>query len=274
MKEIESNLVSDIRELSIAAYTPATQIPVAVVPNNHTVKSLEDYQLNPSIIRQSVRLISASSLIAYTKQYSDLRTAIFADKVNTCIVSVLDYHTAATADTAQAPQWGKHRATYDCPFSDEWKEWHSKDKSAMNQTDFGEFLENHIQDIAPISDNYAGPSGTDLLEMVLAFSETRKAEYKSVKRLQDGTLQLSYSDEKSGSGNTKLPEKISLAIAPFHNGEKYQVEARIRYRLRDGQLVLWYELIEPKKIVEHAFTAIVVDLEEQLQDIPVYEGSI
>ncbi|WP_419182137.1 DUF2303 family protein [Klebsiella pneumoniae] len=53
------------------------------------------------------------------------------------------------------------------------------------------------------------------------------------------------------------------------------MDARIRYRLRDGQLVLWYELIEPKKIIEHAFQEIVADMENQLGDeLPIYEGSI
>ena len=145
----------------------------------------------------------------------------------------------------------------------------------MNQIDFAEFLENNIKNVAPVGEGYAGPYGTELLEMVLAFQETRKSEFKSVKRLSDGTCQFQFSDEKSGSGNTKMPEKISLAIAPFHNGAPYQVDARIRYRLRDGQLVLWYELIEPKKVVEHAFQEIVTDMENQLgEELPIYEGSL
>ena len=269
MQDVAINTVREIQELAIAAHTPKTDIPAAVVPNNHSVKSLENLQLQPSLIRQSVNLISASSLVAYVKKFADGRTAIFADKSATRIEAVLDYHSAPTS-----PEWTNHRAVYDCPYSDEWQEWSARDKRPMNQTDFAEFLENHIQDIAPISDDYKGPSGTALLEMVLAFQETRKAEFKSVRRLQDGTFQMSYSDEKSGSGNTSLPEKISLAIAPFHNGAPYQVEARIRYRLKDGGLALWYELIEPKKIIEHAFTEIVIDLETQLENIPVYEGSI
>ncbi|HGM6858975.1 TPA: YfdQ family protein [Serratia rubidaea] len=266
---MQENIVREIQELAIAAHTPETDIPSAVVPGSHSVTSLEHLQLQPSMIRQNVSLLSASSLIAYVKKFSDERTAIFADKSATRIEAVLDYHSASTS-----PAWGEHRAVYDCPYSDEWKEWSARDKRAMNQTDFAEFLENHIQDIAPVSDGYKGPSGSELLDMVLEFQETRKAEFKSVRRLQDGTFQLTYSDEKSGNGNTSIPEKISLAIAPFHNGAPYQVEARIRYRLKDGVLALWYELIEPKKIVEHAFTEIVIDLETQLENIPVYEGSI
>ncbi|WP_273890043.1 YfdQ family protein [Serratia marcescens] len=269
LASLANGSVREIQELALTAFTPKTDIPVAVVPDNHEVQTLEHFQLQPSLIRQAVRLLSASSLIAYVKKFADQRTAIFADKSQTRIEAVLDYHSAA-----YSPEWANHRAVYDCPYSDEWQEWSARDKRAMNQTDFAEFLENHIHDIAPVSDDYKGPSGTALLEMVLAFQETRKAEFKSVRRLQDGTFQMSYSDEKSGSGNTSLPENISLAIAPFHNGVRYQVEARIRYRLKDGGLALWYELIEPKKIVEHAFTEIVVDLENQLENIPVYEGSI
>ncbi|MFZ1875036.1 MAG: DUF2303 family protein [Chania sp.] len=266
---IDNHFVRDICDLAITAHRPDTYIPTAVIPEGHSVVSLEQYRVQPAFIRQKVDLISASSLIAYVKKYQDQRTVIFADKVKTRINAVLDYHSAP-----DCPEWGKHTAVYDCPFSDEWKEWTESNKKGMGQTEFAEFIENHIQNIAPVSDTYSGPSGTELLEMVLVFQETRKSEFKSVRRLQDGTFQMAYTDEKDGGGNASLPEKISLAIAPFHNGNAYQVDARIRYRLRDGQLALWFELIEPKKIIEHAFTEIVVDLENQLQSIPVYEGSI
>ncbi|WP_240431465.1 YfdQ family protein [Pectobacterium parmentieri] len=261
--------MSEIRNLAISAHTPATQIPSIVVPRDHEVVSLERNQLQPSLINQKVNMVAVHSLIAYVSRFSDLRSVIFADNTKTRVVAVLDYHASP-----ESPQWGNHKAVYDCPYSKEWNEWVAGNKSAKGQADFAEFIENHIGDIAPVSDTYVGPAGSSLLEMVLEFQETRQSQFKSVRRLQDGTFQMSYSDEKNGGGNTILPEKISLAIAPFHNGSPYQVDARIRYRLRDGQLVLWYELIEPEKIVEHAFTQIITDLQNALPNVPVYEGSI
>ncbi|KGA40740.1 hypothetical protein KU75_16095 [Pectobacterium odoriferum] len=266
---VDGSAVSEIRNLAIAAHTPNTYIPTAVVPDSHSVESLEDYQLTPSLIRQNVNLISISSLIAYVKKYEDPRTAIFADNTKTKVVAVLDYHKAP-----DLPEWGKHKALYNCPFSKEWLAWATFDGKARSQVDFGEFIENHIGDIAAVSDTYVGPSGVELLEMVLEFQETRTSEFKSVKRLHDGTTQFAYSDEKSGAGNTKLPEKISLAIAPFHNGNTYQVDARFRYRIKEGQLILWYELIDPEKIVEHAFSEIVTELQTAFENVPIYEGSI
>ncbi len=98
----------------------------------------------------------------------------------------------------------------------------------MDQVTFAEFIEQYINCIAPASDSNL-TSGNSLLEMVLAFQETRTSEFKAVTRLNDGTYQMAFSNEKTGSGNTQLPEKIALAISPFHNGTPYQIDARIRY---------------------------------------------
>ncbi|WP_153071630.1 DUF2303 family protein, partial [Escherichia coli] len=110
LASLANGSVREIQELALTAFTPKTDIPVAVVPNDHNVKSLESYQLQPSLIRQAVKLISASSLIAYVKKFSDERTAIFADKTATRIEAVLDYHSAPNS-----AEWANHRAVYDCP---------------------------------------------------------------------------------------------------------------------------------------------------------------
>lgn len=270
MPQVEGSAVQEIRDLAASTLLTKTDTPSILVPEGYEVNSLEHLQLAPTRIRQNVNLISPGSLIAYIQRFRDERSVVFADKTKTRIVAVLDFH-----QSAHIANWGSHKAVYDCPFSDDWKAWAAGDNSKMNQIDFAEFLENNIKNVAPVGEGYAGPSGTELLEMVLAFQETRKSEFKSVKRLQDGTCQFAFSDEKTGSGNTKMPEKISLAISPFHNGAAYQIDARIRYRLRDGQLMLWYELIEPKKVVEHAFQEIVTGMENQLgEELPIYEGSI
>ena len=65
----------------------------------------------------------------------------------------------------------------------------------MDQVTFAEFIEQYIKCIAPASDSNP-TSGTALLEMVLAFQETRTSEFKAVTRLNDGTYQMAFSNEK------------------------------------------------------------------------------
>ncbi len=164
MSQIEGSAVHDIRDLVAATLKTNTDIPSVVVPDGFDIKSLESLQIAPSRIRQNTNLISPSSLIAYIQRFRDTRSVVFADKTKTRIVAVLDFH-----QDADNPHWGMHKAVYDCPFSDEWKAWSAADGNKMNQIDFAEFLENNIQNVAPVGDNYSGPSGTELLEMVLAF---------------------------------------------------------------------------------------------------------
>lgn len=260
--------VKHIADLAVGNSLVKTDIPYALVPRGYEVASLEKYMVDKEQIKQSVMVTSASSLIAYLVRFKDNRSVIFADTDNTRFRGVLDYHL-----DSKSPFKNTHIITYDCPHSEEWKAFTGSDKHKMDQVEFAEFIEQNIKSIAPVSDSNK-TSGNDLLAMVLAFQETRTSEFKSVNRLNDGTYQMAFSNEKSGSGNTQLPEKISLAISPFHNGTPYQIDARFRYRLREGRLTLWYELIEPQKIIEHAYNEILVDLQSQLPDVPVFEGRI
>lgn len=267
---MEQNTVTGIKELALAAYKDVkTDIPFVIVPEDYKVESLEKFREDEEQVKQRVNVTSASSFIAYLTRFKDERSVIFADVKNTIITGRLDYHLDSIT-----PNKNTHCVIYDCPLSDEWKAFTRADKNKFDQIEFAEFVETYISCVAPVSDEYKGPAGSELLAMVLEFQETRTSAFQSVQRLQDGTFQMTFSDEKSGKGNTQLPEKISLALAPFHNGEKYQIDARIRYRLREGRLTLWFELIDPDKIIEHAFNEILVDLENQLPEVPVYEGSI
>lgn len=260
--------VKHIAELAIVNSLVKTDIPYAVVPDNYSVKSLKDFIVDVTQVKQAVTVISPSSLIGYVSRFKDERSVIFADTEKTRFCAVLDYHL-----DGKTPFKNSHVVTYDCPLSDEWKAFSRLDTEKMDQVSFAEFIEQYINCIAPVSDSNQ-TSGNELLEMVLAFQETRTSDFKAVTRLSDGTFQMAFSNEKTGSGNTKLPERISLAISPFHNGTPYQIDARIRYRLREGKLALWYELIDPKKIIEHAYNEIMVDLQNQLPDVPVFEGRI
>ncbi|WP_129543764.1 DUF2303 family protein [Serratia sp. 1D1416] len=260
--------VKHIAELAVANSLIKTDIPYAVVPRGYSVESLKDFTVDEEQVKQHVIVISPSSLIGYVVRFKDERSVIFADTENTRFRAVLDYHL-----NGKTPFKNTHIVTYDCPLSDEWKAFNKYDSERMDQVTFAEFIEQYINCIAVTSDPNK-TSGAELLEMVLAFQETRTSEFKAVTRLNDGTYQMAFSNEKTGSGNTKLPEKISLAISPFHNGNPYQIDARIRYRLREGKLALWFELIEPKKFIEHAYNEILVDLQNQLPDVPVFEGRI
>lgn len=239
-------------------------IPAILKRDDFSIESLEKLSPNPMRIRQHINLKTAQSLIDYVNKFKVNGSAIFADLDSLTIKAVLDYHSSPNE-----AHWGDHTVKYTCPHSKDWKTWTQKDKSAMSQIEFGQFIENNIHCIASEGNVV---SGSELLSMVLAFEETRKSEFKSVQRLNDGTMTLSFTNEKTGGGKTKLPEELVLGIQPFHNGDHYQVKARIRYRLKDGELLLWYELINPEKIIEDAFKSTLENLKTNIPEVDFFEG--
>ncbi len=100
------------------------------------------------------------------------------------------------------------------------------------------------------------PTGAELLEIATKFQVIRKAVFGSAIRLATGEFQFNYSDEND-KGTIEVPEVITLGLAPFHNGESYEVQARLRYRLREGKLAFTFKLINPERVIEDAFNSVV-----------------
>lgn len=260
------NNVKEISQLAINGLSLAnTNIPAVMCHHEFSIKSLEEFQARPARIRQQLSVSSAQSLIDYVNKFKIAGTVIFSNLDKLTIKAIFDYHVQA-----DQPRWGDHVVSYTCPHSKDWKAWTGKDKTAMNQIEFGHFLENQIHCVA--SENEV--SGAELLAMVLAFEETRQSEFKSVQRLQDGTMAFNYTNEKTGGGKARLPEEITLGIQPFHNGDYYKIKARIRYRIKDGELKLWYELINPEKVIEDAFNTTLETLKQQIAEVDFYEGTV
>lgn len=230
--------------------------PVMVLPNEYKIADLEDYLPAPRRIRQKQVFRSIDSFIEYVGRFSTETTVVFADEQQTRLTAVLDYH-----QSPESPSWCSHVATYECPFSKEWQAWISYDGKNIEQSEFAEFLEERAQDVVT-------PTGAELLEIALKFKVIRKACFGSAPRLQTGEFQFQYNEENQ-KGTVELPEDITIGIAPFHNGEKYEVKAR----LREGRLTLSYRLVEPHRFVEHAFRELITKVDSALENVSVYEAA-
>jgi uncharacterized protein YfdQ (DUF2303 family) len=174
--------------------------------------------------------------------------------------------------SAGLPGWGDFKAAYACPLSVEWKRWmaksqHEKErKEGMAQADFMQFLEDNLQDVVR-------PEGALLLTAAHNFEAKKDVSFKSATRLQDGSIAFLYDEkvnEVSQPGKIALPSEFTICIPVFEGGAKYEVDARLRYRVNGGGLVLWYELVKTHKILEHAFNTVLQEVSEGTKDVPIY----
>ncbi|MFV8770806.1 DUF2303 family protein [Yersinia enterocolitica] len=233
--------------------------PLVQVPDGYRVQDLEDYLPAPRRMRQRVVLLSAASFIAYCVRFANTGTTILADSESNSLQAVIDH-----AVNSAEPTWNDHRASYSCELSKAWKIWQKYDGQTLGQEQFAELLEDRAADVV-------NPTGAELLEIATKFQVIRKAIFGSAMRLATGEFQFNYSDENE-KGTIEVPELITLGLAPFHNGESYEVQARLRYRLREGKLTFTFKLVNPERVVEDAFNSIVDKVKEGVSVAHVLDG--
>src|SRR5207237_5067343 len=119
------------------------------------------------------------------------------------------------------------------------------------------------------------PDAADLLEIAQTFYASTKADFRSGTRLSSGEVQFQYVEETQASagrnGELSIPTKFDLRIAPFQGEERCALQALLRYRVREGNLAIGYELVRPDDVERDAMELIAERLRTTIAR--VYLGS-
>lgn len=210
-----------------------------------------------------VRLLDADSFIDYVKRHGSL-----TDSTIWCIADYkqgkVDF-TAIINDHGEEPgkaDWRDHRASFTPEFSEEWARWVGKNKQAFTQAEFASFIEDNLKDIASVEGQ---PTGAQMLEMALTFEANQDMRFKSAIRLQNGGVQMSFVQDDDAQTLQKMQvfDRFSIGFPVFWNGDAYRVDARLRYRVRDGKLAFWFELIRQDKVLEAATQTLIAHIREK-----------
>lgn len=265
-----------IIDAAVAAADPSPITPgglyVAVVPLGHDVKIVDDRDKNdaradtPRRRKGTARLSRAESFIAYVQANKDpvAPPALYADDDGFTVTAVFN------GSGPVLPGWGDDRVVLKMSTTPEWDAWTDRDGAGMSQVQFGEFLEDHKEDVV-------NPDGATLLEMVTTFEALVNVEVTAVTRLANGTRQLSWKETataKAGqAGQAEFPDTFLLGIAPFKGLDPVAIGARLRYRVsRDHVLTLTFILDDTDKVVQEAFDVVLAAVEQDTSLI-AYHGT-
>jgi len=225
--------------------------PFVVVPEGFEVNDLTHMLSAPPQNLGTTMLRDAPSFIGFVNRHKLENTDLYYSLSKMAFLAVFD------GARPGAPAWERHKAKYDCPLSQEWKAWTAGDKVKMDQENFALFIERNLPDIAQ-------PDAADLLEIVTTLQAKKKVNFVSGLRLSNGANEFTYEEQVEGSaakGKLQIPEEITLGIPVFENGQAYAVQAKFRYRIQEGRLAMWYELVRPHVIVQDAMEELRADIE-------------
>lgn len=268
------------------------EIPVALVPRGtdaYELKSvkpfLDEYADAPDRRVGTVHLHTLASLIAHVNRAKDPHSVAFADGVSAqpSITVVYDYHAPGQA-TGQ--RFGKYRAHYAFPVSEEWAAWRSVDGVEMGQARFAAFLDERLYDVAEPTDagvkakDIATKTGREyvtaarLMELAQGLDVHVKHTVKNAVNLSSGEGNLTFAEEHTDGAGAQLrvPRAFLIAVPVFRNGTVYQIPVQIRYRVKDAAVMWTLKLHAPQRAVDDAVTEAAQTLREATE-LPVFEGT-
>lgn len=242
-----------VAELATAAADPTELDPnelySLVLPATDRLElvDLEKHLDRPRRKKGRAAVDDAESFVFYTNAHAeDGRSFVFADRERFAFVSILNGHTLNGAETG----WGDHRAELVLRQTPEWQRWAKHDGSLVTQDVFAELIEEGAGDVVE-------PPAADLRELAQTFQATTSVNFRQATFLDSGARQLTYEetiDARAGSAGTMtVPKSFTLGLRPFEGSEPYKVEARLRFRIRDGKLAIGYSLERPNDVLRAAF---------------------
>lgn len=241
--------------------------PLLVIPSSQKVESLAAY-FPPARIKRAVRLLEAGSFVEYVNRFKTDDTLIFANvsKTGAKFTAMLDYHGAAPA---LQPAYCAHVAEFEAIQTPEWKIWKSADRTQLYQLAFATFLEDN-------AGLFVEPNGAELLELVRSLHGHKNARFNASVRLNNGAYSVCYDEDivvKSSnvttSGELELPPVIKAGMSVFQGADAYEIPARLKTRIEDRRLVLFYETIALHKIVRESILLLVKQIADGTDIIPL-----
>jgi uncharacterized protein YfdQ (DUF2303 family) len=273
MKNLAETLAKEMKAPVEVIAGDSDVIRRLALPPGWTMVEKNDEPLLERPLRKkaTVRLADADSFIDYIARHGEAHDCTIwceadykAGKVG--FTGILNDHGAASFN----PAWRDHRAKFSPEFSEEWLRWIGKNKQTFSQGEFAAFIEDNLKNIASVD---GSPTGAQMLDMALTFEANQDMRFKSAIRLQSGGVSMSFTQDDDLQTVQKMQvfDRFTLGFSVFWNSDAYQVDARLRYRVREGKLTFWFDLIRADKVLESA-TKTLIEHIRQKTAVPFFFG--
>lgn len=231
-------------------------VPFTLQPEGTTVVHLErlDERPRPEHIKASPKFDNSASLVDYFNRFQDVDSTLFADLDSSTVVAILDHH-QDNPDEMEGLNGGAryhdHVATFKAKHSPEWLAWVGMSGKRVSQEAFAIFIEDNAPDVQ-------SPSAASLGQMALNLEAAGSSEFKSSKRLEDGSVHLYYAQEVNGTSNgVPVPKEFKILLRPYIGSEAVAMTAKFRFNKDGGKLTMGLDLMLAEQTKRAAFDSIV-----------------
>lgn len=239
---------------------------VFAVPHGWDLKArdTEELLLAPRAKRGKASFETLQSFVDYLETHAELGSTVVWVKLDP-MTAALSLRAVIDDHSRDVPHWRRHTAEYTPRHSVEWKTWSDANGKARAQGDFAAWIEDQLPDIASVP---GLPTGADMLKLATDFEIRQEMSIKSAVRLQDGGVRLNYvADSDTGTvSQLEVFNRFAIGIPVYWGCDRYQLEAKLRYRAKEGKVVFWFELVRPHRIAEAAANDLIDKLDKLVSE--------
>lgn len=244
----------------VPGYKPAVTAPHLSGPT----KLEPEKQAFPRFLTAAPTFNDVAAFIRYINDFKDDFTRIFFTP-NGHFLAVLDHHMQVNEDRVVAdPRHGDHVAKLSLMHSPEWQAWAGLNEKQMGQQAMAEFVEDNLPDIIE-------PDASVMLDAARGLHATTSATFRQATNLANGEASFTFDEQVMGSiksSGASIPTEFKIALRPWLGCDRYPVDCRFRYRVRDGALALHYKALRLHVVLETALEGIVQKIAEATDIIP------
>jgi uncharacterized protein YfdQ (DUF2303 family) len=250
-----------------------SSLVVRVVPNDQTIRTvdLERYLTVPRRTRGHATVNDPEDFCAYVQRLEGTATTLWADEDAHTVTAVFNDHQETDDGVAEGNAgWRDHTATLRLKVDRDWAAWMDHDAKLGGQEWFAEFLEDNARSIVD-------PDAATMYEVARSFQARSNADFSRVIRVDNGDVQMTWNEQTDAKvtsatkGTFEVPATFTVRLAPFVGTPMQELTARLRWRLRDGQLAIGYQLLRPDLVVREAFQDVVATVTGEVT-APVVQG--
>jgi uncharacterized protein YfdQ (DUF2303 family) len=223
------------------------------IDGNGNVVDLEPYLAEPLRIAEDRMFTSVESFTTYVNRFKGENTAIFADQKGDQLIAEIDSHGPGK------PSRVTHIATLKLEKTLAMAAWMKANNIKMRQADFADFIEDNATDISD-------PAAAVMIEVAHHMKATKDAQFESKVNLENGSFVFKHNEEVKGTrkdGTTEVPAGFKLALTVYRGQtQPFSLDAKLRYRIDDGSLIMWFVVPLLARLLEQAFDDVVTQVKK------------
>lgn len=222
--------------------------PILVKDDHGEYESLEQYLITPTRTRLCEGLEQFDSFIdALKTRFDKEKAAVYVRQIEGNGKFNYFYIEGYGLDCRTEPQWrDDFKYVWRSGYTKTARDWLQFNEKPMSQADFALFLDKHLASVVTpeFSAVQKMPTQAELFNFVTTLEDSKGEKFARKVNIQNGDVSVSL--ERTSDDGTKqllkLFERFAIGLQLFEGFPTYQVTVKLRYRVKDGQVIFIYDI--------------------------------